>query len=145
MRNAIIAYWTGNKLPIGSYMRMGGSEFRYEAAESTSYDTDAILQLYDDEDITREQFLQLMKIDPKQLGNVLGGDVAADLSTTTLGDKLDVRISELPVEHDDDEFIMVERNVRKKKKRSVFGKRADAKTQAAQPKRRIKIKSRRST
>lgn len=82
-----------------------------------------------------------MKVDPKQLANVFGADQAADLTMTTIGDTMDLRISSLPVENEDDEYVMVERNVRKKEKRSVFGKRKDEQaTTSRKAKRAIKVR-----
>ena len=96
-------------------------EFRYEANETTSLDEDAILKMYDDGDITREQFLRMLSITRSEAKNVLGADVVADLETTSVGSKLDVRISTLPVEQHEDEFVGIERVVRKKIKRRIFG------------------------
>lgn len=126
-------------------------EFRYEANETTSLDTDAILNMYDKEEITREQFLRMLSIKASEAKNVLGADVVADLEVKTVGDKLDVRIDTLPVEQEKDEFVAVVRLVRKKIKRSVFGQSAEAREAKAKNKdspktstikqRRIKIRS----
>lgn len=145
LRNAIKAYWTEQQLPIGSFIRAGGMEFRYEANETTSLDSEAVLAMYEKKEITREQFLRMMTISKSEAKNVLGADMVADLETTSVGDKLDVRIETLPVENVDDEFVAVRRNVRKKIKRSVFGQAAQAKTEAPQQastgvKRRIKTR-----
>lgn len=142
LKNAVKSHWLNERLPIGSYVRAAGHEFRYAGAVTTTYDTESILDAYENEEITREQFLRLMKVDPKQLANVFGADQAADLTMTTVGDTLDIRVSSLDVENEDDEFVMVERNVQKKQKRSVFGKRKqEAKTAVERkPKRSIKVR-----
>lgn len=124
-------------------------EFRYEANETVTLDADAILAMYDKEEITREQFLRMMSISKSDAKNVLGADVVADLEVTSVGDKMDVRIDPLKVENQDDEFVAVRRLVRKKVKRSVFGQSADTrKTAEAQKqsiastgKRRIKTRN----
>ena len=127
LKNAVKSHWINGGLPIGSYVRVAGHEFRYEGASQTTYDTDAILKAFEEGEITREAFLRIMKVDPTQLKNVFGADQAADLTMTTVGDKLDIRMESLPVENEDDEFIMVERNIKTKQKRSVFGKRKEEK------------------
>lgn len=142
LKNAVKSHWIKESLPIGSYVRAAGHEFHYAGAVTTTYDTDAILDAYESEEITREQLLRIMKVDPKQLANVFGADQATDLTMTTVGDKMDIRVSSLDVEHEDDEFVMVERNIQKKKKRSVFGQRKEqAQTQPARKtKRAVKVK-----
>lgn len=101
--------------------------------------------MYDEEEITREQFIRMINLDSKQLANVLGADQAADLMTVTVGDTLDIRVSSLPVEEADDEFVMVERKIGSKRARSVFGKRAEEKREkqsTAKPKGKRSIKVR---
>lgn len=119
---------------------------RYEANEVTELDNDAILKMYDDGKITREQMLRLFNVDRAEAKKILGADVVADLETTTVGDKLDIRLKTLPVEEHDQEFIAVNRNVRVKTKRSVFGKEAELRERKKQPeapkplKRKIKVR-----
>ncbi len=145
LRNAIKGYWTEQKLPIGSFIRAGGYEFRYEANETTELDTDAVLTMFEKEEITREQFLRLISISKSEAKNVLGADMVADLEVTSVGDKLDVRMEALAVEAKDDEYVSVQRVVRKKIKRSVFGQAAEnAKATPKAPtsnKRRIKTRT----
>jgi len=100
--------------------------------------------MYENKEITREQFVRMLKIDMSQAKNVLGGDQVADLEVTSIGDKPDIRISSLPVEQHDDEYIVVERRVRKKVKRSVLGQAIEDRDKPeetqAKAKRRIKIR-----
>jgi hypothetical protein len=141
LKNAVRAHWINEKLPIGSFVRCAGHEFRYEGAEQTAYDTDAILKAFEEGEITREAFLRIMKVDQKQLANVFGADQAAELTITSVGDTLDIRISSLDVEHEDDEFVMVERKVKTKKGRSVFGRRKEEKEVVTRKvKRAIKVR-----
>lgn len=150
LRNSIKNYWTAQQLPIGSFIRAGGMEFRYEANETTTLDADAIMKMYENKEITREQFLRMVSISKSEAKNVLGADVVADLEVTTVGDKIDVRIDTLPVEQQADEFVAVRRLVRKKIKRSVFGQTAEAREAAAEASkqsianRKRKIKTRNS-
>lgn len=146
LRNAIKNYWTAQQLPIGSFIRAGGMEFRYEANETTTLDAEAVLKMYEAKEITREQYLRMVSISKSEAKNVLGADMVADLEVTTVGDKIDVRMESLAVEHEADEFVAIRRLVRKKIKRSVFGQAADAKEAApkqsiASGKRRIKTRS----
>lgn len=118
-------------------------EFRYEAAESEKLDADAVLALYENEEITREQFLRMVNIDKTQAKNVLGGDQVAELTVKEIGNNVDVRIKQLPIEQIDDEYVEVKRKVKPKRKRSVFGRKAEAARQPAaekKPKRGIKVK-----
>lgn len=143
LRNTIKSVWAEMELPIGSYIRTDGMEFRYEANETVAIDNEPILKMFEDGEITREQFLRIFKVDAKEAKNVLGGDQVADLEVKTVGDKLDVRIEALPVENQQDEFIVVASVVKTKKKRKVFG--GGARPQTAAPVkgtiRRIKIKA----
>lgn len=137
LRNAIKDHWTAAQLPIGSYVHAGGFEIRYEANETSAIDPEEVLKLFENEDITRQQFLQMMKISVTDAKNVLGGDQVADFTKTSIGAKIDIRLNDLPVEKVDDEFVMVNANVRKRVKRRVFGKdTTSAKT--VTPKRKIK-------
>lgn len=141
-RNGVKNYWTAEQLPIGSFIRAGGFEFRYEATETTSLDEEAIFKLYEDGEITREQLLRMIKIDAKEAKNILGADQVADLEVKSVGDKLDIRMESLPVEQAEEEFVAVRRLVRKKVKRSVFGKEREARKQPVaetKPGRKIKI------
>jgi ribosomal protein S20 len=146
LRNTVKAYWTEQQLPIGSFIRSEGMEIRYEANETTSLDAEAVFAMYEKKEITREQLLRMVFISRSEAKNVLGADMVADLEVTTVGDKLDIRIENLPVEQAEDEYVAVQRNVRKKIKRSVFGKAAAAAKEAPQqqsiasPKRRIKTR-----
>jgi hypothetical protein len=129
-------------------MRLAGMEFTYEAVKTETVDTDAILKLYDDGEISREQLLKIIKADKSATGTVLGGDVAADLLVTSIGNKVDVRYNDLPVEQADDEYIAVRPQIRKKINRSKFGRDASLRekakaitnTQARPVKRRIKTR-----
>ena len=124
LRNAIKNHWTVNQLPIGSFIRAGGIEFRYEATESSIIDPEEVLSLFEKKEITREQFLSMMKVSATDAKKVLGGDQVADFTTTVIGDTVDIRTQSLPVENEDDEYIMEAHKVRKKVKRRVFGGKA---------------------
>ena len=114
-------------MPIGSFIRASGMEFRYEANETVTLDAAAVMALYEKGEVTRDQFLRMISIQRSEAKNVLGADVVADLEVTTVGDKMDVRIESLPVENVDDEYIAIRRLVRKKIKRSVFGQAEEVK------------------
>lgn len=137
--------WASEELPIGSYIRLDGVEYRYEAAESVEINNEPILKMLEDGEITREQFLRIFSVDAKEAKNILGGDQVADLEVRTVGDKLDIRTTSLPVEHAEDEFIMVASVVKRNIKRRVFGGGAKiqepAQVNKATP-RRIKVKTR---
>jgi hypothetical protein len=145
LRNLVKTYWSEQKLPIGSYIRIGGSEFRYEATETEKLDNEAILAMYENEEITRENFLKMINIDKVAAANALGGDVIADLTETVIGKKVDIRVLSLPVEHEDDEYVAIIRKVRSRvKPRKKFGKDAPTKVSEntrAKPRRKIKVKS----
>lgn len=142
LRNTIKSVWAEMELPIGSYIRTGGMEFRYEANETVEINNEPILKMLEDGEITREQFLRIFNVNAKEAKNILGGDQVADLEVKTVGDKLDVRIDTLPVENHDDEFIAVASVVKRNVKRKVFGGGARPAEAAPvkQAVRRIKIK-----
>lgn len=121
LRNTIKSVWTTMELPIGSFIRTGGMEFRYEANESTEINNEPILEMFLKEEITREQFLRMFKVDSKEAKNILGADQVADLEVKTVGDKLDVRIENLPVEKGEDDYIAVASVIKTNRKRRVFG------------------------
>lgn len=97
---------------------------------------------YENGDITREQFLRMVSIGKQEAKNVLGGDQVADFTVKVIGKKVDVRMSQLPVEQMDDEFIMERGLVRTKIKRKVFGRSGQAKVAApvAKEKRKVRVR-----
>jgi hypothetical protein len=142
LRNEIDAVWTKLELPVGSFIRVGGIEYAYEANVTKSIDVDAVLKLYDDEEITRAQLLQIISADTKATGTVLGGDIAADLTVTNIGNKIDIRTRDLPVEEADEEYIGIKRQVRKKINRSKFGRDAANREQAKVEGKQVPVKRR---
>lgn len=141
LRNAINDHWQKEQLPIGSYIHAGGQEFRYEANETSVIDPADVMQLYEDGDITKEQFLSMVTIRATEAKNVLGGDQVADFTKTVVGNKVDVRMISLPVEQHDDEFVMSAHKVRKKVKRRVFGtSKPKETTKSGRVKRKINTK-----
>lgn len=121
LRNAVKDHWTREQLPIGSYIHAGGMEIKYEANETSAIDPEKVMELFEGGDITREQFLRMIKIGVTEAKNVLGGDQVADFTVTEVGNKVDIRLSSLPVEHEDDEFVMANQKIKRKIKRRVFG------------------------
>jgi hypothetical protein len=122
LRNAVKAYWSEEALPVGSFIRASGLEFRYEATKSTVIDPDKVLELYEKKIITREQFLRMVSIAKGEAKNVLGGDQVAAFEIEEVGDKIDIRVETLAVENANDEFVAVQEVVKTKTtKRVVFG------------------------
>jgi len=73
-------------------------------------------------ELTLKQFLAMCKIDTKQAGNVLGGDVVASCTTTKIGNKADIRVETLSVEDAEDEYIEEKSAVKTRKiNRRVVG------------------------
>lgn len=97
--------------------------------------------MYDDEEITRDQMLRMLKIDKQQAKNVLGGDVVAELTEEVVGKEIDVRIATLPVENDDDEFVAVNRAVKKRVKRRKFGGSEERQSVKDAGRRRVRTRS----
>jgi len=132
------------ELPIGSIIRCGGLEFKYEATQTTEIDAGAILDMFLNEEISREQYLRMINVSASEAKNVLGGDQVANLETTKVGNKVDVRVETLPVEFADDEFIGIKAIApAKAKRRRVFGSgnaKVTAETQQTSRKRLIKFK-----
>ena len=142
LRNAVKDYWTSEQLPIGSYIHAGGNEIKYEANETSAIDPERVMELYENGDISREQFLRCVKIGVTEAKNVLGGDQVADFTVTEVGNKVDIRLSALPVEHEDDEFVMANHKIKRKIKRRVFGGGSKPKVRDAAPSGRAKRKIR---
>ena len=138
LKNKIKDFWDKSNLPIGSYIRLGGKEYTYEAATKEVIDTSTIIEMYDNGDISREALLDMVKIDKSVAANKLGADVVADLTTKVPGNTIDVRFKNLPVENLDDEYIAVVSKVKVKTKRKVFG--AKVKNNNGKKIRRIKLR-----
>lgn len=122
---------------------MGGVEYRYEATETSSIDVDAVLAMYDNEEITRDQMVRLIKVDKTQASQILGGDQVADLEVTVVGKVADIRTKDLPVEQQEDEAVYRNAKVRRRVPRRRLGPQKTNATQtktAPQTKRRVKIR-----
>lgn len=143
LRNAVKKHWLAEDLPVGSYIRAAGLEFRFEATENSVIDINYIYKMVEDGEITMAQFLSMLKVDAKAAANVLGGDVVADATTTKVGNKADIRVDTLPVENADDEFVEEKSIVKDRKmvKRRSFGRKpVTAQPARDKPKRRIKTR-----
>lgn len=98
--------------------------------------------MYENDEITRSQLVRLLNVDRTQAKNILGGDAVADIEVTTIGEKVDVRISETPIDEIDEEFIGVIRKVRlrsKPKSRKRIGGREKTSTPKRKIRRKIKV------
>ena len=135
-------HWAKEQLPIGSYIHAGGQGFQYAATESSVIDPEEVMKLYEAKEISREQFINMIVINAPTAKNVLGGDQVADFTKTVVGNKVDVRMSALPVENHEDEFVMSAHKVRKKIKRRVFGTTSKpvATTKSGRARRKINTK-----
>lgn len=144
LRNEVKNHWTEEQLPIGSYIHAGGMEIRYETNETSAIDPEKVLAMYEDGDINRDQLLRMMKIGVSEAKNVIGGDLVADFTETIPGKALDIRLSELPVERINDEYVMANHRVKSRvKRRKLFGggpSKPVARTQSGRAKRRIRTK-----
>lgn len=143
LRNSIKDHWQREGLPIGSFARVQGFDIRYEANETSSIDTEKVLELWEAGEITREQFLRTIKVQSTEAKNVLGGDQVAAFTVKEIGKSVDIRMDAVPIEQIDDEFIMENAKVRKRVKRRVFGGGNTTPTaKTTRPKRRIKTRTR---
>jgi len=144
LRNEVKNYWTENQLPVGSYIHAGGMKIRYETNETSHINPEKIMELYENEDIDRDQFLRMIKIGVTEAKNIIGGDQVADFTETVPGKNVDIRLSELPVENIEDEFIMNTHKIKRRvQRRKVFGKGQDKKQTtgtSSRAKRRIRTK-----
>jgi len=144
LRNAVKAHWTAEELPIGSYIRAGGLEFKFEATETSVMDVAKIYGMIEDGELTIKQFLSMCKIDSKQAANVLGGDVVASCTTTKIGNKADIRVDTLSVENAEDEYIEERSAIKTRTKRRVIGS-AKLKVAEPAPRQRRRILTRKGT
>lgn len=138
MRNEVKEQWKALGLPIGSYIHIAGLKFDYGATSKEIIDPDAILKMYEDEEITREQYLSMITVNKKPASTVLGGDLVAQHTIETVGDKADIRMEALPVEQEDEEFVYEKDKA--KTKRKTFGKNKVKAGEKAKPRRRIKVR-----
>lgn len=93
------------------------------------------MELYENDEITREQFLRMISVGKAEAKNVLGGDLVTQFTKTEIGKNADIRISSTPVEQVKDEFIEV--NEKRRIRRKVVGKN---KAKASTKKRRIRTR-----
>lgn len=119
-------------------------EIKYETNLSSKVDAERVMQLYEKNEITREQFLRMVNIAVAEAKNVIGGDQVADFTVEVPGTTVDIRLADLPVENLDDEFVMANHAPKSRtKRRKVFGGGTGtrAKTPAARVKKTRRIKS----
>lgn len=125
LRNAVKDEWVRRQLPTGSSVVVGGSEFTFAVTESEVIDPEFILKLYERKQITREQLLRVMSIGKADAASELGGDIVLAATVTKLGKKADIRMSDLPVERLNDEYILeADRANIPSRKRIVFKAKA---------------------
>ncbi len=132
-RNAVASVWEAQEIPIGSFIHVDGKRIDFSASESSYIDPKQVWDLLKKKQITEDQFLRMLKIDTGEAGKILGADVVADVTVKTVGSKLDIRVTDLPVENKSDNFIAVERKVRAKVERARFGKTPERATVPAAP------------
>ncbi|QXN72541.1 hypothetical protein RCKICKAPOO_75 [Rhodobacter phage RcKickapoo] len=88
-------------------------------------DPEYILKLYEKKQITREQLLRVMSVGKADAASELGGDIVLAATVTKLGKKADIRMSDLPVERLNDEYILeADRANIPSRKRIVFKAKA---------------------
>jgi hypothetical protein len=61
--------------------------------------------MFEEGKISRENFLACITASKSDVQTLLGGDIALAATKITTGDKADIRVSDLPVENEADEFI----------------------------------------
>jgi hypothetical protein len=137
LRNEIKDEWKRRQLPAGSKIVVGGSEYYFGATESEVVDPTAIFEMYEREEITRDQLLSVISVPKAEASKVLGADVVLDATITKVGSKADIRSNDLPIERIDDEYIE-EAAPKIQKPRKKIGLRAKEKPATPRIRRRIK-------
>lgn len=128
LRNTVKNHWQKEQLPVGSYIHAGGLRIRFETNETSAINPERVLELYENEEISRDQLLNMMKIGVTEAKNILGGDQVADFTEKVPGTKMDIRLEELPVENVEDEFVMSAHKVKKRiSRRKIYGRGDKAK------------------
>jgi len=93
--------------------------------------------MYDNEEISREDFVKMINVDKTQAKNVLGGDIVASMEYEQIGKTADIRLENTPIENIDDEFVIVATKIRSRVKRKTFGPKKSEAT--GKVRRKIKV------
>lgn len=142
LRNAVKDFWATEKLPHGSYIVTNGLQIKYEAASSEKLSTEKIIELYEDEEITRDQLINLLNVDRSQANIILGGDIVADITTVEVGKKADIRLDKLPIERLNEEHIEIAHKKTTARRRIKIGRKGEASAKAsARVGRKLRIRS----
>lgn len=135
------AEWASNQHPVGTFIRSGGLDIKYEASDSVKIDAEGVLKLYEADEITREQFVQMLNIDKTQAKKILGADQVMDLEIEVPGKDADIRVSDTPIDEIDDEYIAVTSKPIRSKPRKKFGGKPTSKAAvASRPKSRRRVR-----
>lgn len=126
-------------MPIGSFIRSGGLDIKYEATENVKLDTEKVFALYENGEISRDQLLRMISISKSEAKKIIGGDQVAEFEITVTGDSADIRIENTPLEYIDEEYIGVMVKEKPKRRRRI-GRRAKPTTKTPARKRKIKTR-----
>jgi len=140
LRNVVKDLYTREKLNTASYMCIDGARLSYEATKTSVINPEGFLALYEDGEISKEQFLSCLKVNIAPAENVIGGDQVASLKEEIVGATVDLRIVTLPVEYAEDKFLMRGTSSPKRRKRLI--RATTVKTGRNGIKRNIKVKRR---
>lgn len=96
VKNDLVAFWQGKKLPAGTIIRVRDLELTYGPTDSEKFPIEKWLELYEQEDgvIDREQFLSALTVNKDKAKKILGEDQVAAMSEKVTGTRSDIRTSE---------------------------------------------------
>lgn len=104
---------------LGTFIHYKGHRIAYDSSESTVIEPDSLYQLLKDGEITKEQFLKCISVRKGDVSTHIGSDISLTLEKPVKGDNYTVKIKELPLEEQKDEFVAVtvpDKIIRRKKK-----------------------------
>lgn len=107
VKNLIKTTLEENDAPYGSFFHTEGYKIFYAATESEIIAPEDLYDMLVEEQITKQQFLDCIKVNITDVKRVLGGDVAEALKQPVTGDKADVRMEKLGVDDSEDEYFLI--------------------------------------
>lgn len=130
---------------LGTYAVTSGLRLDYSANESTYIDPEDFLEMYQKKKITKEQFLKCISVQKGAVSTHLGSDIALQLERETEGDKLDIRIKELSIDENNQDYLFVPQLAKTPKvRRRVLGEKPKAAPTAAKRMKRVRLKGKTS-
>ena len=133
------------KWELGTYVEAAGTRFDYSVTEKEVIEPEDFLAMYENGDITKEQFLRCISVQKGSVDTHVGSDVTLKLANKVHGDSYDVRTSDMDIEDVSKEAVVTPSAPMVPKRRKKVGGKPKAEA-GAKPKlmRRIRLKGKSS-